>query len=72
MAPIIKFVYVMILFLFLSLFHVVISKKEEVTGFFYGGMRYSCFFHDDCPDNECINQDFVAKCIANLCYCEAP
>jgi hypothetical protein len=35
MAPILKFVYVMILFL--SLFHVVISNKNQDTGFFYGG-----------------------------------
>ncbi|CAJ2668914.1 unnamed protein product [Trifolium pratense] len=62
MTAIIKFVYVMSIFL--SLFHVVTSSDNPIVL-----VISSCKTDYDCPDKFC-DPPKVGKCLSNICYCE--
>ncbi|CAJ2668915.1 unnamed protein product [Trifolium pratense] len=57
MAAVLKFIYVMSLFL--SLFHVATS---------YGGGSRGCKYDKDCPNYLC-HPPKVGVCFSNKCYC---
>jgi hypothetical protein len=65
-----NFIFIISVQLLLNIFFLFLIFKNIVI--FHITEHYSCNSHDDCSDENCINEEFVAKCIANLCYCKTP